>query len=201
MEPFTVLTAAAVPIDSPNVDTDQIIPARFLKQPRGDGYGRFLFHDLRRNEDGSLKRDFILNRKPFAQARIMVGERNFGCGSSREGAVYAMVDHGFRAVIAPSFGDIFHNNCCKNGVLPIVVSAGLAADLRGQLHAAPGATMTIDLEAQTLTAPDGAAHDFAVDPFHKHCLLEGLDDIRLTLEYETDITAFEASASAEAPWL
>jgi 3-isopropylmalate/(R)-2-methylmalate dehydratase small subunit len=191
MEPFTVLTAAAVPIDSPNVDTDQIIPARFLKQPRGDGYGRFLFHDLRRNEDGSLKRDHILNRKPFAQARIMVGERNFGCGSSREGAVYAMVDHGFRAVIAPSFGDIFGTNCCKNGVLPIVVSAGLAADLRGQLHAAPGATMTIDL----------AAHAFAVDPFHKHCLLEGLDDIRLTLEYETDIAAFEARDRAEAPWL
>ena len=201
MEPFTVLCAAAVPIDIANADTDQIIPARFLKQPRGDGYGRFLFHDLRFDQDGSPKADFILDRQPFKTARILVGGRNFGCGSSREGAVFALVDHGFRAAIAPSFGDIFIGNCVKNGMLPIAVPAGVAADLRRQLHDGPGATVTIDLEAQTFAAPDGATHSFDIDPFHKRCLLKGLDDILLTLEHEQDIADFEERYRVETPWL
>ncbi len=201
MEPFTVLRAAAVPIDIANADTDQIIPARFLKQPRGEGYGRFLFHDLRFDQDGSPKAGFILDRQPFQTARILVGGRNFGCGSSREGAVFALVDYGFRAAIAPSFGDIFIGNCVKNGMLPIVAAAGVAADLRRQLHDAPGATVTIDLEAQTFAAPDGATHSFDIDPFQKRCLLKGLDDILLTLEHEQDIADFEERYRVEAPWL
>ncbi len=201
MERFTVLTAVAVPIDMVNVDTDQIIPARFHRQPRGDGYGRFLFHDLRFDEDGSPAKDFILDREPFRGARIVVGERNFGCGSSREGAVFALVDYGVRCVIAPSFGDIFRTNCYKNGLLPIVAEPRVTADVRRQLHDAPGATITVDLEAQSFAAPDGATHAFEIDPFHKRCMLMGLDDIEVTLEYEDDIAAFEERHRVETPWL
>ncbi len=201
MERFTVLTAVAVPIDMVNVDTDQIIPARFHRQPRGDGYGRFLFHDLRFDEDGSPGKDFILDREPFKDARIVVGERNFGCGSSREGAVFALVDYGVRCVIAPSFGDIFRTNCFKNGLLPIVAEPRVAADVRRQLHDAPGATITVALEAQTFAAPVGAMHAFEIDPFHKRCLLKGLDDIEVTLEYEEDIAAVEERYRLEVPWL
>jgi 3-isopropylmalate/(R)-2-methylmalate dehydratase small subunit len=201
MEPFTELTSVAVPIDTPNVDTDQIIPARFHREPRGDGYGRFLFHDLRFDQDGTLGKNFILDRPLFRKARILVGERNFGCGSSREGAVFALADYGFRCVIAPSFGDIFRTNCFKNGVLAIVAAVEIAADMRRQLHEAPGATLTIDLEAQTFTAPDGTVHTFEIDPFNKRCLLKGLDDVHLTLEYEGDIVAFEERYRGEVPWL
>ncbi len=201
MERFTVLTAVAVPIDTVNVDTDQIIPARFHRQPRGDGYGRFLFHDLRFDEDGSPAKDFVLDRAPFRDARIVVGERNFGCGSSREGAVFAFVDYGIRCVIAPSFGDIFRTNCFKNGLLPIVAEPRIAADVRRQLHDAPGATIAVDLEAQTFADPDGATHAFEIDGFHKRCMLMGLDDIEVTLEYEDDIAAFEERHRREVPWL
>jgi 3-isopropylmalate/(R)-2-methylmalate dehydratase small subunit len=201
VEPFSVLTSVAVPMDTPNVDTDQIIPARFHREPRGDGYGRFLFHDLRFNEDGTPREEFILNRAPYRDAQILVGARNFGCGSSREGAVFALADYGFRSVIAPSFGDIFRTNCYKNGVLPIVTAADVAAAVRSHLTGAPGSTLTIDLAAQTFTAPDGTAHAFEIDPFNKRCLLKGLDDVRLTLEYEQDITTFEERYRAEAPWL
>jgi 3-isopropylmalate/(R)-2-methylmalate dehydratase small subunit len=201
VERFAVLTAVAVPIDMVNVDTDQIIPARFHREPRGDGYGRFLFHDLRFDEDGSPAKDFILDREPFRDARIVVGERNFGCGSSREGAVFALVDYGVRCVIAPSFGDIFRTNCFKNGVLPIIAEPRVAADLRHQLHDTPGATVTVDLDAQTFATPDGRAHAFDIDPFDKRCLLKGLDDIDVTLEYEPDIAAFEKRYRADAPWL
>ncbi len=201
MERFTVLTAVAVPIDMMNVDTDQIIPARFHRQPRGDGYGRFLFHDHRFDEDGSPGKDFILDRAPFRDARIVVGERNFGCGSSREGAVFAFVDYGIRCVIAPSFGDIFRTNCFKNGLLPIVAKPRVAADVRHRLHDAPGATITVDLEVQTFADPDGATHAFEIDAFHKRCLLMGLDDIDVTLEYEDDIAAFEERHRREVPWL
>ena len=201
MKRFTVLTAVAVPIDTANVDTDQIIPARFHREPRGDGYGRFLFHDLRFGVDGAPGKDFILDRGPFREARILVGDRNFGCGSSREGAVFALVDYGFGCVIAPSFGDIFRTNCVKNGVLPIVAEADVAADLRRQLHDTPGATVTVDLDAQTFAAPDGKVHTFDIDPFNKRCLLKGLDDIDVTLEYEHDIAAFEERYRADAPWL
>ena len=201
MKRFTVLTAVAVPIDAANVDTDQIIPARFHREPRGDGYGRFLFHDLRFGDNGAPSKDFILDREPFREARILVGDRNFGCGSSREGAVFALVDYGFGCVIAPSFGDIFRTNCVKNGVLPIVAEADVAADLRRQLHDTPGATVTVDLDAQTFAAPDGKVHTFDIDPFNKRCLLKGLDDIDVTLEYEHDIAAFEERYRADAPWL
>mgnify|MGYP001593415887 CR=1 FL=1 len=201
MEPFARLTAIAVPLDQANVDTDRIIPARFLRKPRSGGYGGFLFHDVRFNADGSEVSDFILNRSPYRDARILVTDRNFGCGSSREGAVWALFDYGFRSVIAPSFGDIFFNNCFKNGLLPIVLREDIVAGLREQLNRQLGARIDIDLMAETLVAPDGVRHRVEIDPFRKRCLLHGFDDIGLTLEHEAAILAFEAGASAERPWL
>src|SRR5918912_34712 len=187
MEPFTTLDAVAVPLDAANVDTDRIVPARFLKRPRGPDYARFLFHDLRFDAEGNEKPDFPLNRAPWREARILVADANFGCGSSREQAVWALTAYGIRAVIAPSFGDIFYNNSLKIGLLPIVLPAETAARLRHLLAEAPGAHLAIDLAAQTVTAPDGAVHRFDIDAFEKRCLLEGLDDIRLTLRYRDEI--------------
>jgi 3-isopropylmalate/(R)-2-methylmalate dehydratase small subunit len=201
MEPFTTLTSVAVPLDVANIDTDRIVPARFLKHPRGPDYARFLFHDLRFDADGDEKPDFPLNREAWRDARIVVADANFGCGSSREGAVWALTAYGVRAVIAPSFGDIFFNNSLKNGLLPIVLPAEDAARLRRALLDAPGSTLAIDLAAQTVAAPDGTIHRFAIDAFEKRCLLEGLDDIRLTLAYENDIAAFERRHGAETAWL
>ena len=202
MEPFTHLTATAVPFDAVNVDTDQIIPSRLMRKPREDeNYHTFLFHDIRYNEDGSEKPDFILNQAPYRDARILVAGHNFACGSSREVAVFALMANGFRAVIASSFGDIFFGNCFNNGVLPIRVAEETAARLRADLHASPGASMTIELEPQTITGADGARYEFDVDPFRKHCLLEGLDAIGLTLEYENEIKAFEDRYSQERSWL
>jgi len=201
MEKFQRLKATAVPIDGANVDTDQIIPARFLRKPPKEGTARFLFHDLRFNDDGSEKPDFVLNRVHFRGARILVAERNFGCGSSRENAVYALYDYGFRAVIAPSFGDIFFNNCFKNGLLPIVLPAAEAAALRAALHAAPGAEIEIDLEAQLVVGPGGAVYRFDVDPFRKHCLLEGVDEVGFTLGFEHEIAAFEHANAQALSWL
>src|SRR3712207_22866 len=157
MEPFRRLDAVAVPIARPNVDTDQITPARFLHKPRSDNHGAYLFHDLRRRPDGTEDPDFVLNRPAYREARILVAERNFGCGSSRENAVWALHDHGFRAAIAPSFGDIFFNNGLKNGLLPVVLPADVVNDLVAQLEARPGATVAIDLPAQTVTAPTAAS--------------------------------------------
>jgi 3-isopropylmalate/(R)-2-methylmalate dehydratase small subunit len=201
MEPFTTLTAAAMPLDVANVDTDRIIPARFLKRPRGPDYARFLFHDLRFDGEGHEKPDFALNQPAWRDARIIVADANFGCGSSREGAVWALLAYGIRAVVAPSFGDIFFNNSLKNGLLPIVLPAEAAARLRHALAEQPGAILTVDLPAQTVAAPDGAAYRFAIDPFEKRCLIEGLDDIRLTLRYEGEIAAFEKRREAETAWL
>jgi 3-isopropylmalate/(R)-2-methylmalate dehydratase small subunit len=202
MQPFRHLTAVAAPIDLPNVDTDRVIPARFLRKPQGSpGYDRFLFHDVRFNADGSEKPEFVLNRAPTREAKILVAAENFGCGSSREAAVWALLAYGIRAVIAPSLGDIFHQNCFKNGVLPVILPAAAAAGLRRQLHARPGATLTVDLPAQTVTAPDGAVHRFEIDAFSKEKLLEGQDDIALTLGYEDRIREFEARHRAEMPWL
>jgi 3-isopropylmalate/(R)-2-methylmalate dehydratase small subunit len=195
MEPFTTLTAVAVPLDSVNVDTDQIIPARFLRQPRSAGYHNFLFHDLRE------KGDFILDRPEYRGARILVAAENFGCGSSREGAVWALTGAGFRAWIAPSFGDIFFENSFKNGALAIVLDAARVARLRAMLKARPGAELTIDLAAQTIRLPDGSLERFEVDPFRKACLANGWDEIDLTLQHEGDIAAFEARQRAEMPWL
>ncbi len=201
MEKFQRLEALALPLDAPNMDTDQIIPARFLRKPRKAGMGGFLFHDLRFADDGSEKPGFVLNRPAFRGARILVAERNFGCGSSREHAVYALWDYGIRAVLAPSFGDIFYNNSFKNGLLPIVVPAETAAGLRAALNTRPGAHMTVDLAAQRVTSPAGETIPFEIDPFRKHCLLEGVDEIGFTLGLERDIAAFEARQREDMSWL
>src|SRR5262245_39716815 len=150
MQPFIRLTAVAAPLDLPNVDTDRVIPARFPRNPRGKGYGQFCFHDLRVRPDGSEDPEFVLNRPAYREARILVAAENFGCGSSREGAVWALEGRGIRSVVAPSFGDIFHENCLRNGLLPVRLPAAVAADLRQALHSTPGATLTIDLPTQTV---------------------------------------------------
>jgi len=201
MEPFRRLDAVAMPMGTPNVDTDQIIPARFLWRARNDGWGQLLFNDLRFNDDGSEKPQFALNRAEYRPAKILVGDRNFGCGSSREHAVWSLYDYGFRAVIAPSFGDIFFNNSFQNGFLPIVQPIEVCEALRGQLEADPGAHIVIDLEAQTVTAPDGATYQFTIDPFRKECLLAGTDEVRFTLSQEDKIVAFEKKYQAGMPWV
>jgi 3-isopropylmalate/(R)-2-methylmalate dehydratase small subunit len=202
MQAFTRLTGVAVPIDLPNVDTDRVIPARFLRKPQGSpGYDRFLFHDVRFDAAGAERPDFVLNLPPFRPATILVAAENFGCGSSREAAVWALMAYGIRCVIAPSLGDIFHQNCFKNGLLPVLLPADVVAGLRSQLHAHPGVTMTADLETQTITAPDGAVHRFEVDAFARQMLLAGQDEIALTLGYEAQILDFEARHRAAMPWL
>jgi 3-isopropylmalate/(R)-2-methylmalate dehydratase small subunit len=201
MEPFKTLTAVAVPIDLANVDTDRIIPARFLRQRPGPGFERFLFHDVRFHDDGSERPEFILNQAPFRPARILVAAQNFACGSSREAAVWALAAYGFRAFIAPSFGDIFAQNCGKNGALAIVLATDTTALLRQELRERPGSQMTVDLESQTVTGPDGARYPFEVDAFSKECLLRGRDEIAVTLGYEAQIAAFEERHQREMPWL
>ena len=201
MEKFQKLDAVAMPIAAPNVDTDQIVPARFLRKPRNAGYGGFLFHDLRFDDTGAQKPGFVLNRPAYRGARILVAERNFGCGSSREHAVYALWDYGFRAVIAPSFGDIFFNNCFKNGLLPIVLPAEEVTALQAELAQQPGAHVRVDLERQEVIAPSGKVHRFEVDAFRKQCLLQGLDEIAFTLGRDADIAAFEHRQSQELRWL
>ncbi len=201
MEAFASVTATAVPLDAVNIDTDRVIPARFLHRPRGPEYAGLLFHDIRFDEDGRERADFIMNQPAFREARILVAADNFGCGSSREHAVWALAAYGIRAVIAPSFGDIFFNNCFKVGVLPVVVPAETAATLRRQLHAMPGASITVDLETQTVTGPDGSRIPFTVDPFRRQGLLRGEDEIALTLGHEAAIAAFERRHAVEEPWL
>jgi len=201
VQPFTRFTAVAVPIDLPNVDTDRIVPARFLRKPRGPEYARFLFHDLRFAPDGSEQPDFVLNHPAYRGAAILVAAVNFGCGSSREMAVWALQAYGIRTVIAPSLGDIFHQNCFKNGVLPVVLPEATAADLRRRLHERPGSSLTVDLPAQTVTAPDAGAHRFEIDAFRKELLLAGQDEIDLTLGYEARIREFEERQRDLMPWL
>jgi len=195
MEPFTTLTAVAAPLEIANVDTDRIIPARFLRQPRSAGYHNWLFRDLRE------KGGFVLDRPEFKTAKILVAAENFGCGSSREGAVWALAGAGLRAWIAPSFGDIFFENSFKNGLLPVILPTQEVARLRKLLSERPGATVTIDLAAQTVAYPDGSVEKFEVDPFRKECLLNGWDEIDLTLQHETAITAYEQRQKGETPWL
>ena len=199
MQPFTRLTAVAVPMDLPNVDTDRIIPARFLRKPQGAGYGSFLFYDVRFDADGREREEFVLNRPAYRRAQILVAADNFGCGSSREGAVWALAGWGFRCIIAPSFGDIFFENCAKNGVLAVVLAADTCAALRRQLHEGPGGTMTVDLEEQSVAAANGTLHRFTIDAFRKQALLTGQDEIALTLGYDEQIATFEARRAAEAP--
>ena len=202
MEPFRRLRASAVPIDLPNVDTDRIIPARFLRKPQGSpGYARYLFHDVRFDAGGAERPEFALNQPGFRDAKIVVAAENFGCGSSREAAVWALAAYGIRAVIAPSLGDIFHQNCGKNGVLAVILPTDVVVDLRRQLHARPGAEVVVDLESQTVTAPDGVVHRFEIDPFRKQMLLSGQDDIGLTLGFESRIAAYESTHRAAPPWL
>ena len=202
MRAFTRHTGVAAPIDLPNVDTDRVIPARFLRKPQGSaGYERYLFHDVRFTAEGAERPEFVLNQPPYRPATILVAADNFGCGSSREAAVWALMAYGIRCVIAPSLGDIFHQNCGKNGVLAVILPAEIVAGLRRQLNARPGATLSVDLQAQTVTAPDGAVHHFEIDPFRKQMLLSGQDDIGLTLGYEAQIAAFEVGHRAAPPWL
>jgi 3-isopropylmalate/(R)-2-methylmalate dehydratase small subunit len=191
MERFAPLDAVALPIAQSNVDTDQILPARFLQKLRREGFGQYLFHDLRFHSGGSANSAFILNQSPYRQARILVAEQNFGCGSSRENAVWALADYGFRLLIAPSFGDIFSNNCLKNGLLPITLPQDVVNNLITSLQAVPGQTVQADLASQTVSLPDGTHHTFAVDPFAKHCLLNGIDELDYTLSRMDEILAFE----------
>jgi 3-isopropylmalate/(R)-2-methylmalate dehydratase small subunit len=191
MERCAPLDAIAAPIAQPNVDTDQIIPARFLQKLRRNGFGQYLFHDLRFLSDGSENPAFILNQPPYRAARILVAEPNFGCGSSRENAVWALADYGIRLLIAPSFGDIFFSNCLKNGLLPIVLPLNVVIGLLVSLQAAPGQTIQADLVSQTIVFPNGARHEFALDPFAKHCLLNGVDELDYTLSRMDEIIAFE----------
>jgi 3-isopropylmalate/(R)-2-methylmalate dehydratase small subunit len=200
MTPFTKLTAIAAPIDEPNVDTNQLCPTRFNKVPRGPRYAQVLFHDRRFNADGSEK-DFILNREPYRNAQIIVADRNWGCGSSRESAVYALYEFGIRCVIASSFGDIHANNCSKNGLLPVVLADEEVAAMRAQLHASPGATISVDLEAQTVVDAEGKTHRFDIHPVRKKCLLEGLDDVARTHQYAERFAMFEDNYRSEFPWL
>ena len=195
MQPFTTLTASAAPLPAADVDTDQIVPARFLKFPREDGYGGFLFRDLRG------RADFPLDDPAHAGAGILVAGRNFGCGSSREGAVYALMDAGFRCVLAPSFGDIFYSNCLKNGVLPVQLPDTTINALLARVAAQPSLRITVDLAAQTVTAGNDAPVAFEIDPSRKTLLLQGLDDIGLTMQLRPEIEAFEASRRTEQPWL
>jgi 3-isopropylmalate/(R)-2-methylmalate dehydratase small subunit len=201
MQPFTTLTAIAAPMPQVNIDTDAIIPKQFLRTIKRSGLGKALFNDWRYNEDGSEKSDFVLNREPFRHARIIVAGDNFGCGSSREHAPWALLDFGIRAVIAPSFADIFHSNCFKNGILPIALPQSEVDKLLED--AAAGREITIDLARQKVVRHVGNNEEipFDVDPFRKHCLLEGLDDIGLTLAHAPAIDAYEAARKAETPWL
>jgi len=200
MEKFVTTRAVAVPLDLVNIDTDQIIPARFLKKPKGPEYREYCFHDMRLNDDGTERADFILNDDRFRDARIIVANTNFACGSSRESAVYALQGRDIVAAIAPSFGDIFAANSLKNGLLPIRLADDVVADLRRQLHAAGDPSMTIDLENQEVTAPDGTKHHFDIDPFNRHCILNGLGEIDLTLQRDADISAFDAKYRDAYPW-
>ncbi len=192
MEPFNKLTGVAVPLDRVNVDTDQIIPAVHLKRIERTGYGQFLFGPLRFNADGKPDPDFILNHPDIQDPKFLVAGRNFGCGSSREHAPWALEDYGFRCIIAPSFADIFYNNCFQNGLLPIVLPEEQVRALMGKLTRQLGATLSVDLEEQRLWSDDEEfSFSFEIDPFRKRCLLDGLDDIGLTLLHEDKIAAFE----------
>ncbi len=201
MEKFTRLTGVAAPLPMINVDTDMIIPKQFLKTIERTGLGKSLFFDMRYGADGNEVSDFLLNRAPYRKASVLVAGENFGCGSSREHAPWALLDFGIRCVIALSFGDIFYNNCFKNGILPVRVSEAELDKLMDDAGRGTNATFTIDLEKQEITGPDGGVIAFEIDTFRKHCLLNGLDDVALTLEKVARIDAYEAEKKATQPWL
>jgi 3-isopropylmalate/(R)-2-methylmalate dehydratase small subunit len=200
--PFTTLMAVAAPIDHANVDTDQIVPVRFIRTPRSKGYGSMLFHDLRFDEQGGERAEFVLNKPNFREARILVADRNFGVGSSREQAVWAISDHGIRCVFASSFGDIFYNNAINHGVLLVREDSSVLAALRAQLWQTPGMTIALDLEAQTWRTSDGtSSRRFDIEPARKRRLLEGLDEIEMTRQLDSQILAFEANYRSRRHWL
>ncbi len=203
MNSFTYLTAIAAPFEMANIDTDKLFPSRFGKKLRTAeaSYGPWLFYDMRYDADGREQPDFVLNQTAYRDAAILVAGANFGCGSSREAAVYALVDCGIRSVIAPSFGDIHYANQLQNGMLPVILPEETCRKLREQLRAQPGAQLTIDLEAQCVTDTTGARHGFDIDATYKERLLKGLDDIGLVLQYMPRIEAFERRYRDEAPWL
>ena len=201
MQKFDQLTGVAAPLDILNIDTDMIIPKQFLKTIKRSGLGKNLFDEMRYDRDGSEMADFVLNRAPYRQAEILVAGDNFGCGSSREHAPWALLDFGIRCVISTSFADIFYNNCFKNGILPIVVSPDERDALLADAADTENPEMSIDLVAQTIRRPNGVTISFEVDAFRKKCLLEGLDDIGLTMEKSGSIDDFEANRTQQQPWL
>jgi 3-isopropylmalate/(R)-2-methylmalate dehydratase small subunit len=200
LNPFTSIEATAAPLDMSNVDTDRLIPARFLRKARSDGLQKYLFHDMRFNADGTEQEGFVLNQPAFRDARILVTGPNFGCGSAREAAVYVLAVYGIRAVVAPSFGDIFYDNMLQNGLLPVRLAKADCEKLRGELRAAPGSRLRIDLESQTVRGPDDSNYAFSIEAVSKERLLKGLDEVDLILQYGAEIEAFEARRSSDLPW-
>jgi len=201
MDKFTTLTGVAAPLPMINVDTDMIIPKQFLKTIKRTGLGRHLFDEMRYDDKGEELPDFVLNKPAWRNAQILVAGDNFGCGSSREHAPWALLDFGIRCVIAPSFADIFYNNCFKNGILPITLPQEEIDKLMEDAERGANATVTVDLEAQEIRGPDGGCISFKIDPFRKHCLIEGLDDIGQTLQKQAAISDFEEKRESAQPWL
>jgi len=201
MDKFTTLTGVAAPLPLVNIDTDMIIPKQFLKTVQRTGLAKGLFYEMRFDENGAPKEGFVLDQPAYKSTRILVAGENFGCGSSREHAPWALLDAGIRCVIAPSFADIFYNNCFKNGILPIVLPQEQVDLLMDDASRGANAVVTVDLEKQQITGPDGGTITFDIDPFRKHCLLNGLDDIGLTLQKAANIDSFEAKAKVGQPWL
>jgi 3-isopropylmalate/(R)-2-methylmalate dehydratase small subunit len=200
MQKFTTLTAIAAPLPMRNIDTDMIIPKQFLKTIKRTGLGKSLFHEMRYDPSGAEVADFVLNKPAYRKAEILITGDNFGCGSSREHAPWALLDFGFRCIIAPDFADIFYNNCFQNGILPIKLPQSEIDKLLDDASRGSNATITVDLEAQEIRGPDGGTIKFDIDPFRKHCLLNGLDSIGLTLEKEGSINSYEEKAAAARPW-
>ncbi|MAR77067.1 MAG: 3-isopropylmalate dehydratase small subunit [Rhizobiales bacterium] len=201
MEKFKNITAVAAPLPEVNVDTDKIIPKQYLKTIERTGLGKGLFSELRYNDDGTENKDFVLNKSQYKNAKILVAGDNFGCGSSREHAPWALLDYGIKVVISTSFADIFYNNCFKNGMLPIVLDEKEVSLLMEETERGSNATLTVDLESQEITTSDGNKINFKIDKFLKHCLLNGLDDIALTLEKNSEIGSYEDKIKSQRPWL
>jgi 3-isopropylmalate/(R)-2-methylmalate dehydratase small subunit len=201
MDKFTKLTGVAAPLPIRNVDTDMIIPKQFLKTIKRTGLGKSLFYEMRFDQEGNEVADFVLNQPAYRKATILVTGENFGCGSSREHAPWSLLDYGFRCIIAPDFADIFYNNCFQNGILPIKLPQSEVDKLMDDASRGANAALTVDLEAQEIRGPDGGVIKFDIDPFRKHCLLNGLDSIGLTLEKKQSIESFEATAATARPWL
>ena len=200
MQPFTKLTGVAAPLPMVNVDTDMIIPKQFLKTTKRTGLGSALFFEMRTRPDGSENPDFVLNKPAYKNAKLLIAGANFGCGSSREHAPWALLDFGIRCVIAPSFADIFYNNCFKNGILPIPLPQAEVDNLMADAALGANAVISVDLEKQEITRPAGSRSHFEIDPFRKQCLLNGWDDIGLTMRHEKEISDFESRRRVSEPW-